>query len=157
MHLHSIPANSRMLRKCLYRGCGFALLPIGLHQVQCGTLAEMFNRHKRQKKLVQINLERKCPAHIPYRPAPREMTSYTSSDKVLGCFRLCAIIARIKKLIAGLCHRSFVVDSIPPHAPPEAFVSGFRTRVCVRMQTRVRNPGTKASLQPHAPTVRLWS
>ena len=150
MHLHSLPApaNSRILRKRLYRGCGFALLPIGLHQVQCGTLAEMFNRHKRQNKLVRINLERKCPAHIPYRPAPREMTSYTSSDKVLGCFRLCATIARIKKLIAGLfvlpfiCRGLYSATRTACGCSYQGFVPGFACGGKPGYETLVRKPYT---------------
>ena len=34
--------------------------------------------------------------------------------------------------------------SLQAQAARKAFVPGFRTRVCARLQTRVRNPGTKA-------------
>ena len=112
MKLHRIPANSRRLRKRLYRGCGFAILPIGPNSVQCGTLAETFNRNKRQHKVVKITLDRKCPEHVRTRPAPREMTSYESSEEVLGCFRLCALISWIKKLVGGLIGRkSFITGT----------------------------------------------
>ena len=54
-----------------------------------------------------------------------------------------------------------IYNSLQPHAPRKTFVQGFRTRVCVRMQTRVRNHGTKTS-RPHAPRkalepgMRMW-
>ena len=56
----------------------------------------------------------------------------------------------------------YAYDSLQPHAARKTFVPGFRTRVYVRMQTRVRIPGTIDSLQPHAPReallrgMRMW-
>ena len=92
---------SRALRMALVGGCGFAVVPIGLCNMQSTQLMTRFSIQEREGKLVKINLERLTPKDAAYRPQPRRMTSYAYSPRLLKAFRLFPKIQAVIDLVKG--------------------------------------------------------
>ena len=98
---YTIPKTFRALRMALVGGCGFAVVPIGLGNMQSTQLMTRFRIQEREGKLVKINLERKTPRDVGYRPQPRRMTSYAYSPRLLKAFRLFPKIQAVIDLVTG--------------------------------------------------------